>query len=187
MAKMLMLFMAIERGALARGCRWCLLAFAALLVACGGGGGRSLPLPTPVVAPAITTQPASLSVAEGQAAKFSVTASGTAPLSYQWRRDGTDIPGATSADFTLAATTAIDNGAIFTVAATNSAGSATSSPAMLTVGPMAIAPVITAQPAATGVLVGQTANFGVAAMGTAPLSYQWLRNGVPISGATSAS
>ncbi|MDM0116386.1 SBBP repeat-containing protein [Variovorax sp. J22R133] len=186
MSKLLLLVAAIERGPLAGGCRWCLFALAAFLVACGGGG-HSHPTPTPVVAPLITTQPVSVTVAEGQAARFGVGASGTAPLTYQWRRDGTAIPGATAAGYTIAAATATDNGAIITVIVSNAAGSATSSPAMLTVGPFAIAPVVTTQPAASSVLAGQTASFSAGATGTAPLSYQWRRNGVPISGATSAS
>src|ERR1017187_6948686 len=57
------------------------------------------------VIPSITTQPASQTVTAGLAATFSVTASGTAPLSYQWWRNGTAISGATSASYTIPATT----------------------------------------------------------------------------------
>ncbi len=92
----------------------------------GGGGGTA-------VAPSITAQPASASVVAGATATFSVTASGTAPLSYQWRRGGTNISGATSASYTLQNTTSSDNGAQFSVVVTNSAGSVTSSNATLTV------------------------------------------------------
>jgi hypothetical protein len=100
-----------------------------------GGANRTATLtvnPAPA-APSITTQPASQSVQTGQTATFSVTASGTAPLSYQWQKNGTAISGATSASYTTPATTSADNGAQFIVVVTNSVGSATSSPATLTV------------------------------------------------------
>jgi hypothetical protein len=83
--------------------------------------------------PAITTQPANATVNVGQTATFSVVASGTAPLSYQWFKNGTAISGATSASYTTPATVAGDNGAKFKVTVTNSVGSATSNDATLTV------------------------------------------------------
>src|SRR2546422_2254966 len=64
-----------------------------------------------VVPPSITTQPTSQTVTAGQSATFSVAASGTAPLSYQWRKNGTAISGATSASYTTPATTTADKGA----------------------------------------------------------------------------
>jgi acid phosphatase len=85
------------------------------------------------VAPTITTQPASQTVTVGQTATFTVAATGTAPLSYQWRKNGTAISGATSSSYTTLATTSSDNGAQFTVVVSNSAGSATSNTATLTV------------------------------------------------------
>lgn len=83
--------------------------------------------------PAITTQPASLTVTAGHPATFTVVASGTAPLSYQWQKDGAAITGATSSTYTTPLTVGSDNGAMFTVVVSNSAGSVTSNPAMLTV------------------------------------------------------
>jgi hypothetical protein len=83
--------------------------------------------------PTITTQPQSRSVSAGQTATFSVAASGTAPLSYQWLRNGTALAGATSAAYTTPATTAADNGATFSVRVSNAYGSVTSSNATLTV------------------------------------------------------
>jgi hypothetical protein len=85
------------------------------------------------VPPSITTQPANQTVTAGQTASFSVTATGTAPLSYQWQKNGTTISGATSPSYTTPATTSSDNGAVFTVVVSNSAGSVTSSAATLTV------------------------------------------------------
>lgn len=102
------------------------------VIGCGGsygnGGGGS-----GGTAPYITTQPSNQSVALGQTATFTVVASGTAPLSYQWRKSGSDITGATSSSYTTPATTTSDNGETFDVVVSNSAGSATSNAATLTV------------------------------------------------------
>jgi len=83
--------------------------------------------------PAITQQPASRTVSAGQSASFTVAASGTPPLSYQWQRNGVNIGGATSATYTLSTTTLADSGAQFRAIVTNAAGSATSNAATLTV------------------------------------------------------
>jgi immunoglobulin I-set domain protein len=85
-------------------------------------------------APAITSEPSDVSITAGQAATFSVVASGTAPLSYQWQKNGTAITGATAAGYTTPAGTTADSGATFAVVVSNSAGSATSRSARLTVG-----------------------------------------------------
>ena len=123
----------------------------------------------------------------GQTATFNVAATGTAPFSYQWRKNGVAISGATSSNYATPATTSSDNGAQFTVLVSNSVGSATSNAATLTVNAASVAPSITTQPTSQTVTTGQTATFKVAATGTAPLNYQWRKNGVAISSATSAS
>ena len=82
---------------------------------------------------AITAQPASQSVKVGQAADFSVAATGSGTITYQWKRNGAAISGATSATYTTPATAASDNGTPFTVTVTNSVGSTTSNAATLTV------------------------------------------------------
>ncbi|HEV3421945.1 MAG TPA: DUF4082 domain-containing protein [Candidatus Acidoferrum sp.] len=135
-------------------------------------------------APSISSQPASKTVTVGQTASFSVTATGTAPLTYQWQKNGAAISGATSSSYTTPTTTSTDNGALFTVVVSNSVGKVTSGSATLTVNS---SPAITAQPVSKTVIAGQTATFAVTATGTAPLSYQWSKNGTAISGATSAS
>ena len=150
-----------------------------------GGTGSGNPSPT---APSITTQPAAQSVSVGQTASFSVVASGTAPLSYQWQKNSSNISGATTAAYTTPATASSDNGAMFDVVVTNRAGAITSQSAMLTVNAAAAtAPTITTQPADQTVTAGTAATFSVVAVGTAPLSYQWQKNTVNISGATSSS
>jgi hypothetical protein len=143
--------------------------------------------PAAAVAPAITTQPANKTVTAGQTATFAVTASGTAPMTYQWQKNNGNISGATSASYTTPATASGDNGSTYRVVVGNSAGSATSSAATLTVNASAVAPAITAQPASKTVTAGQTATFTVTASGTAPITYQWQKNNSNISGATSAS
>jgi hypothetical protein len=85
------------------------------------------------VAPSITTQPVSQTVTAGQAATFSVVATGTPPLSYQWMKNGTSIAGATSSTYKTPVTTTSDAGSQFTVTVSNSAGSVTSNAAILTV------------------------------------------------------
>jgi hypothetical protein len=139
------------------------------------------------VAPTITTQPANQTVMVGQTATFTVLATGTAPLSYQWQKNSTNIAGATASSYTTPATTSADNGANFDVVISNIAGNQTSAMATLTVDAVAVAPTITTQPANQTVTAGQTATFTVTATGTAPLSYQWQKNTVNITGATSAS
>ncbi|HEX4002143.1 MAG TPA: immunoglobulin domain-containing protein [Candidatus Acidoferrales bacterium] len=136
--------------------------------------------------PTFTTQPANVTVVAGQPATFTVVAAGSGTLSYQWQRGTTNISGATSPSYTLATTSAADNGATFRVLVTDSLGSATSNSATLTVHS---APAITVQPSNQTVLVGQTATFSVTATGNPPPTYQWQNaaTSANIPGATSAS
>ncbi len=83
--------------------------------------------------PTITTQPSSPTINPGQTATFTVVATGTAPLTYQWKKAGASISGATSPSYTTPATTTLDNGSQFDVVVSNSAGSATSNLATLNV------------------------------------------------------
>jgi hypothetical protein len=84
-------------------------------------------------APTISTQPASEAVAVGQTATFTVAASGTAPLTYQWQKNGINISGATGASYTTPATTSADSGSTFLVIVSNSTGTVKSNAATLTV------------------------------------------------------
>ena len=119
---------------------FCAVAALCLCIAagCGSSGysqnsATSTSTTSTPAAPAISVQPANQTVAVGQTATFSVTAAGTAPLSYQWQRGGSAISGATAASYTTPATTSGDNGATFSVTVTNSAGNITSTAATLTV------------------------------------------------------
>lgn len=138
---------------------------------------------TVIIPPRITAQPASVTVRDGQEASFSVTATGST-LNYQWRRDGVDIPGATSASYTQAPASIADDGARFSVLVSNTADSVTSETALLTVTP--VAPVITTHPVSVTVTEGEAASFSCAADGSAPI-YQWQKDGVDLSGATATT
>lgn len=142
---------------------------------------------TKATIPGFATQPASQTVTVGQTASFSVTVTGTAPFTYLWQKNNANISGAMFPSYTTPATVTGDNGATFRVIVTNSAGSATSASAILTVTSAPVGPSISTQPANQTVTVGQAATFSVIAAGTAPLTYQWLKNNAKISGATSAN
>ena len=221
------------------------------------------------IKPTITTQPKSQTVNEGNSVTFSVVATGTAPLSYQWKKNGSNISGATGSSYTISNVKKSDEGS-YTVTVSNSGGNVTSSAATLTVNvPVtlssitingnnsvnvdstatytctatysngttktvtptwsissgasyasitsggvltgkaagtatvkatyegktatknvtvnAVKPTITTQPKSQTVNEGSSVTFSVVATGTAPLSYQWKKNGSNISGATSSS
>ncbi|WP_195763697.1 DUF3500 domain-containing protein [Duganella guangzhouensis] len=166
------------------------LLFAALLAACGGGSSDSSSsststTTTSATAPSITTQPTSVSVTAGSTASFSVVATGTATLTYQWRKDGTAINDATSAAYSISSTATSDAGS-YDVVVSNSAGSVTSSAATLTVSSADGLPVISTQPTSISAAVGGDATFTVVATGNS-LTYQWRKSGVAISGATGTS
>ena len=131
-------------------------------------------------------QPQSVATAEGLSAQFSVQVNGSAPLTYRWQRNDTDILGSPNAAVYNTGVLAIsDSGAVFRVIVTNSLGQTTSSPAALTVGP-ALA-VIQGGPVPLSLVAGQTANYTVTATSTSPMSFQWRRNGQPIAGATGST
>ncbi|HVK15097.1 MAG TPA: PQQ-dependent sugar dehydrogenase, partial [Gemmataceae bacterium] len=115
-------------------------------------------------APAISQHPTDVTVDAGQPATFNVTAAGGAPLSYQWQKfvasTWTTVAGATAASYTIPVTAAADAGQ-YRVVVTNSAGSATSNPATLTVNTVNQPPDITDQPDNQSVSVGQPAGFTV--------------------------
>ncbi|HMN22321.1 MAG TPA: immunoglobulin domain-containing protein [Ottowia sp.] len=154
---------------------------------------------TAPVAPSFTLQPVSTSIVAGQTASFDVTVAGQPAPAVQWYRVGnpgdmavgTPCPpgaaGATECHYTTAALQLADSGARFYARATNAAGQSDSNSATVTVQPQAVAPGIVHQPADQSVPAGSSASFTVEASGTAPLSYQWYRDGQPISGANGAT
>jgi hypothetical protein len=138
-------------------------------------------------APSITQQPSDKTAQIGSSVSFSVSATGTPPLNYQWRRNGTNISGATGASYTISSVASSDDGDQFSCRVSNSYGSVISRAATLTVSSSGVAPSITSHPSDVTVQAGGSATFSVSATGTTPLNYQWRRNGSNISGATSAS
>ena len=140
-------------------------------------------------APAITSQPAAMTVTAGGSASFTVTATGSPAPTYQWQKGGAAIGGASSASLSLTNVQSSDAGT-YSVVVSNSAGSVTSASATLTVNPAtapATAPSITTQPASTTVTAGGNASFSVTATGSPAPTYQWQKGGAAIGGATSAS
>ncbi len=137
-----------------------------------------------VIPPSITSQPANASGRQGYSATFSVTASGTAPMTYQWLRDGVKIAAATNRTYTIPSVQWADGNASFSVVVANAGGSVTSGSAGLTInGP----PVITAQPQNTEAVTGGSATFSVSVVGTSPMTYRWMKNGIYLAGATNAT
>lgn len=141
--------------------------------------------------PIVQSQPGNSNTVVGGTAVFVATVSGTAPLSYQWRREGVNITGANSPVLTLSNVSAASD-ARYDLVVTNRAGSATTEPARLVVTlatPVALPPTIAAAPASITVAAGQAANFAVAVNGTGPYTYTWQKNGsaAPIPGAEAAS
>ncbi|GAB3665606.1 immunoglobulin domain-containing family protein [Ramlibacter alkalitolerans] len=108
-----------------------LAAVAAMISACGGGGSSDTPESAAPAAPVIASQPVAATVLTDGTATFTVAASGTG-LSYQWKKNGTEIPGATSASYTTPAASFSDSGAKYSVAVSNAGGSVDSSAAPLT-------------------------------------------------------
>jgi hypothetical protein len=137
---------------------------------------------TVVIPPAITVDPPSAGICLGSPTTLAVGATGTA-LAYQWRKGGTPIGGATASTYTIPSVTSNDVGS-YDVVVTNACGTATSNPAILTLG---FPVTITAQPSQVTVCPGSPAGFSVTATGSAPIAYQWRKNGLNIAGATAAT
>jgi hypothetical protein len=133
-------------------------------------------------APTITAQPQSRTVTAGTAVTLSVTATGTPAPTYQWRKGGAAVAGATNSTLTFSSVQTADAGS-YTVVVTNSAGSVASAAAVLTVNEAA--PTIAVHPAGHTVAVGSTVALDFRGTGNA-LTYQWRKDGTPVSGATAA-
>jgi len=140
-------------------------------------------VPPPPSAPLIATQPQSQTINQGNTVTFSVVASGTAPLTCQWKHAGTNLAGATDSSFTKVNVQPSDTGT-YAVGITNSVGGTNSGNATLTVN---LPTTITAQPQSVTTNAGANVTFSVTATGTAPLSYRWQLEGADIPGATGSS
>jgi hypothetical protein len=140
------------------------------------------------IAPLITRQPVAQSRRAGDSVEFGVTAEGESRLTYQWRRDGVNIAGATSSYYYIYSVSASNAGA-YTVVVTNRNGTATSSSAALTITPSTnVAPVITQHPASQTASAGSGyISLSVSLLDSTGASYQWKKNGVAVPNATSSS
>lgn len=126
----------------------------------------------------ITAQPVPQTVCIGAPINLSIAVTGN-NLVYQWRKDGTAIPGATASTYHVAAS-ASGNAGIYDVLVTGACGPVISTPVTVTVN--AVTSILT-QPANQMICLGANASFSVTAAGVG-LSYQWRKNGVVISNAT---
>ena len=161
----------------------------------GGSVTSDAAMLTVITPPSVSAQPSSITVNAGSMGSLSLTAQGSQPLAYQWNRisvpltNGATMSGATTPSLTLLSASAADAGS-YKCVVTNSAGSATSGLATVTV---ILPPWITTQPGDKTLSTGATATFNVGANGTAPFTFTSMKNGSPIangghiSGATTAT
>jgi alpha-tubulin suppressor-like RCC1 family protein len=136
---------------------------------------------TAETAPRILAQPVPIRAASGEHVKFTVERAGAFPFTYQWRKNGTPIPGATAATLWRYEVTTLDEGS-YDVVITNSLGSRTSDPATLTVLPAATVNLVS--PRRIVARLGEPFEIQASGSGTGTLRWQWLRDGLPVPGAT---
>jgi alpha-tubulin suppressor-like RCC1 family protein len=135
---------------------------------------------TVLLPPGVTQPPISQPLPAGTNAVFSVIVTGTAPLKYQWRFNGLDLPGRTNLSLVLTNVQTGNDGE-YAVVVTNSYGAVTSAVATLTTFPAA--PRIFLQPTSFVASVGQNVSFTAGASGTEPLLCQWQKFGIDLPGA----
>jgi hypothetical protein len=139
---------------------------------------------TPSSALTILRQPTNTPVILGNSANLNFEAAGTAPLTYQWRKSGVNIGGATGTNYTIASALASDAGNYDVVVINGVGGSLTSSVATLTV---LLPPTISQPPQSRAVIISSNTSFSVTAAGTPTLTYQWRKNSLNIGGAVATN
>src|SRR6266545_843724 len=151
----------------------------------GGGSSPGCPVIVTVTASTSATDPTALTRCEGGSATFSTTASGTGSFTYQWQKDGVNIPDETSSSYTINPVATSDAGT-YRVVVSGTCGSDTTEGALLTVNTT----TTTSDPADATKCEGDSVTFSTTAAGTPPLggfTYQWKKDGVTIPGATGSS
>jgi alpha-tubulin suppressor-like RCC1 family protein len=146
--------------------------------AIGAGDLHSLAV-TGDVKPFFTTPLVDRTILHSTTARIRASVNGTGPLSYQWRHNGTNLPGATNAVLELVGV-GFDAAGLYSLEVRNAFGTATSRELVLQVAPI----FITRQPQSQVVLKGQTVSFSVDAIGPGPFTYEWGFNGTPLPGET---
>ena len=142
----------------------------------GGGATLSSNAQLTVLLPVtITAQPLSQGVQPGADVTLSVGVIGNGTLRYQWRFEGTDLPNATNATYTITNANLAEDHGNFSVAVSDDVSSTVSSNAFIFV---LVRPGIVMQPVGVTNLQWQSATFSVIATGAPPLSYRWIRQGV---------
>jgi hypothetical protein len=155
----------------------------AVLVSNPAGAASGVTRVDLAVGPTITRQPQNVVTVTGGNAYFTVTARGTTPLRYLWKKGGNDIGGATNAALLLTNVQQSD-ATNYNVVVSNDYGSAPSAQAVLS---LSASPAIIGQPQSTNVFVGATVTFSVSANGSPPLRYQWYFNNGAITNQTNAT
>lgn len=144
------------------------------------GPYRVVDIPPP---PSIATAPVTANAVNGGSATFTVAAGGAGPFTYQWFKNGTLIGSATNATYTINPVSGTD-AASYTVAITGPTGTTVTTPVPLVIN---IPVSITTQPQAQAVSSGQGFTLSVGLAGSSPFTYQWSKDGTPITGATAAT
>lgn len=139
-----------------------------------------------VTLPIFSSQPTGATIFPGDAYILSAAATANGTLTYQWRKGGIDLPGATGSSYVITSATVADGGD-YTCIATNTqfgvAASATSNVATVIV---QLSPAITSEPGSRSVMDGQTASFSITAKGLG-LTYTWYKNGTAIPASNAPS
>ena len=146
------------------------------VVAMAGGDAFSLAL-SGTLAPFLARPVLPHAIIFGFDKTLTAPAFGSRPLSYQWKRGGIDVPGATNAVFVLT-NVASGDGAIYSVSVSNAFGTAASAEALLTVVPL----IFDSHPQSQTVFRGATVNLGASIRSALPLSYQWQVDGSALAG-----
>lgn len=140
----------------------------------------------PAQPPTITVQPVNTLVAPGGSATLAISATGTAPLAYQWHKDGAAIAGATQSSLGFANAQPADAGN-YSCVVSNPVSAVSSVTVALSVASQLEAPTVQVSPVAARVAAGGSITFTGTVTGTPPVQFQWLRNGVAITGATAGT
>jgi hypothetical protein len=145
-------------------------------------GSGTDPIP---MAPLIVADPLAVDAFTGETITLTPLVTGSLPLTYQWRRNGADITGATAVSLVVS-NAQPSNGGTYSVVVRNSAGEAVSGDVAVNVSEIS-KPVITQQPRSRTVLAGANVTFSVQASGSSSFNYQWQFNGADLLNATNAT